>query len=405
MSKPASRSKKAMFIGLAAVAGISAYGILSPSFSGWVHQGIKNGTSALIPTDDAGSRETVTDSTPTYTSFEDPVDEPPTSTRDKDQLARIGASGSLTGPAETDPDITGDQDIDTARESSVIPPEPDLTPANTDTEDHPMTAQEPISGHEPSQENADVPESNFQKARRQAVMSSPIYRETVTAIGSRVSSLWQAPAGDLSQEASIVEVSISLTGELEEVSITRSSGMAAYDQSVLRAARAAAPFQEIRRLDPLERFVMATFYLSFGNPDALPPRETHSPDANKSAFGADNQASSTPPSPSTNSTGGALTASNAYINDVIDRIGKVWQQPVVETLTNAATLMVKLAVPMGSVISAEVIRPSGNQEFDASATEAVIEAAPYRGLQNLSIDDQQAVSQFLLHFDIGGIHQ
>jgi TonB family protein len=231
------------------------------------------------------------------------------------------------------------------------------------------------------------------------IKSSEAFQRMVRAIGVRVGQHWRIPVEDPYSEASMVRIRITDTGDLLEAKIVQSSGNAEYDRSVLEAAQAAAPYYEVTELTGPARDMLKEFKLTFGAVDRLPPQQnTVDP--------------SVPPGPRFVTTpeeadddlASDKPVSSDYLAGVISRIEQAWVRPSEVSVRNDATVQVKLAVPFGSVMSADLIRTSGDDAFDESIASAVRHAGPFEGIQKLSIKEQQALQSFRLHFSQTGIY-
>lgn len=231
------------------------------------------------------------------------------------------------------------------------------------------------------------------------ITSSEAFQRMVRAIGVRVGQHWRIPVEDPYSEASMVRIRITDTGDLLEAKIVQSSGNAEYDRSVLEAAQAAAPYYEVTELTGPARDMLKEFKLTFGAVDRLPPQQnTVDP--------------SVPPGPRFVTTpeeadddmASDNPVSSDYLAGVVSRIEQAWVRPSEVSVRNDATVQVKLAVPFGTVMSADLIRTSGDDAFDESIASAVRHAGPFEGIQKLSIKEQQALQSFRLHFSQTGIY-
>ena len=88
-------------------------------------------------------------------------------------------------------------------------------------------------------------------AEQQAALTKVqrLVSEYVAIIRQKVSSNWDYPLDSTSKMKADVRLTLAPTGEIVNLVLTKSSGNTVFDQSVLRAIRAAAPFEFLNQLN------------------------------------------------------------------------------------------------------------------------------------------------------------
>lgn len=221
---------------------------------------------------------------------------------------------------------------------------------------------------------------------RQQIIESPEFTDTIVAIGRRVGQSWRYEGDDYSEHGAIVKVHLENAGEAADITISRSSGNDAYDASVLAAAQASAPFQEVLELDETAQALLTDFSLTFGSRDAIEAWEAqwtvHEP--------AEVQEEVVEEDPS-------------YAAQVRRMIEAEWDRPDSFDADSEVSVQIRLAVPFGNVLAINYLRPSDDEAINDSISDAIRSASPFDGIRQLSLKEQQELQQFNLHFRAEGI--
>ncbi|TDX26817.1 TonB family protein [Modicisalibacter xianhensis] len=241
-----------------------------------------------------------------------------------------------------------------------------------------------------TEQGMDIPEATSSKVPGKASIDetpadvSPELQEAIQVIGVRVGQHWRVPPSEIQRHGAIVTLALDAQGEIVQATISRSSGHELYDQSVINAARDAAPFEEVMALPDGVRQQLAKFNLTFGSLAAIEAHEAQTQQA------AVMQQQVHEPQ--------EHAEEQAYLLGVKQRIGKAWVIPDGITIPHEMTVIAGLAAPFGTVSKAEVLRSSGDTALDESIVRAVRQAGPFSEMRNMPLADQQALAEFRVRF-------
>ena len=231
-----------------------------------------------------------------------------------------------------------------------------------------------------------------------AFLSSGRLQDLAATIGGRVMDAWTPPTARFIPDGALVSVVLDDQMGIAGLSIERSTGLASYDHSVAEALYRAAPFSELADLQPWLRDTMETLLFTFGAPPASPEEFRRRQSA------------------------GELSLFRGQIGDLDKRsadflefdhfqrmIDAIAQELSVlnasrwaGSLSRDVTLQVELSVPLGVVMDIDVVRGSGDIQFDRIAVSAVDNAAPFRDLRHLPTVEQSRYQKFVVHLHPNG---
>lgn len=232
------------------------------------------------------------------------------------------------------------------------------------------------------------------ETRRQqlAFLASSRLDSIVSSIGNRAHAQWERPVERFIPDGALISVTLDDTFGVGDVSIQHSTGRTDFDQSAIDAIRSAAPFDEVRELQPWLRETMQTLLFSFGRPPASPEEYRRRQQAGELALfrGQGKE---------------ELDSSEHLEVDYYDRIIASIEREL--TVLNASRwagelerdveLLVTLNIPLGVVMDVEVQRGSGDIHFDRVSIRAVDSASPFRGIRHLTPTQQENYRQFIVH--------
>lgn len=238
------------------------------------------------------------------------------------------------------------------------------------------------------------------QARQDAFRESSLFTTLITKIGTRVGAHWAPPRVRYIPDGAVVELNLTPDGDLIDAEIQRSTGRPLYDQSVINAARAAAPYQEIEALDPWLIPVLSNVRLTFGKPP-ITPEETERRRA-AGTLRSDNPSEADLESIQALFDGGDQAD---FFGMVREQIENEWisRNPSRFSPERDAEIVVNLSVPLGVVLGMDVVRSSRDLDFDRAAINAIDASGPFRGMRNLISVEQERMSHIKLHFHEHGI--
>lgn len=238
------------------------------------------------------------------------------------------------------------------------------------------------------------------------VQLQDIFRESsrfsrlIGAIGHRVGQNWQLPRQRLVADGAVIELELTPYGDLLEASIDRSTGNVQYDDSVIAATQAAAPFYELNSLEPWLRPVLMDTKLTFGSPPLTPEEHRRRRDAG--TLHTNNVSDD-----ELDSIREMLTADHRadYYSVIRQMVENEFlaRSPGSFSPEHDAIIRVEISPELGVVMALSTEKSSGDPRFDEAAHDAIDAAAPFRGARRLSPLEQERLEYFKLHFYEKGV--
>lgn len=245
----------------------------------------------------------------------------------------------------------------------------------------------------------DMSEADIQQA--QAVFrESNRFQRLVSSIGERVGQHWVQPRQRSVPDGAVIELSLTAYGELTDANIERSTGNAQYDDTVLAAAHAAAPFYELNGLEPWLRPVLMGTHLTFGNPPLTP--EEHRRRRDEGTLHSQEVSEDDIDSIREMLAGNRATDHYDAIRQMVEN-EFLAMSPSSFSPDNDAIMHVEVSPELGVVMSITTERGSGDPRFDEAARSAIDAAAPFRGMRRISPIESQRLARFKLHFHESGV--
>lgn len=235
---------------------------------------------------------------------------------------------------------------------------------------------------------------------QEAFRESNRFQRLVASLGKRVGQHWEQPRQRSVPDGAVIELSLTPYGHLIDAEIERSTGNAHYDDAVLAAAHAAAPFYELNGLEPWLRPVLMETRLTFGNPPLTP--DEHRRRRDEGTLHGQQVSDDDIDSIREMLSGGRGTDYYDVIRQTVEN-EFLALSPASFAPKNDAVIQVEISPEHGVVMSLTTEKGSGDQRFDEAARTAIDEAAPFRGMRRLSQIESKQLKRFKLHFHESGV--
>ncbi|MGP9797044.1 TonB C-terminal domain-containing protein [Halomonas sp. 86] len=228
-------------------------------------------------------------------------------------------------------------------------------------------------------------------SERDQILSSKDFNAVIQSIGRRVGEAWHYEGDDYAEQGAILRIELLDNGDIKQSRIDRSSGNELFNQSVLQAASASAPFLEVMDLSTSAQVLLNPFSLTFGNMEAIenyeatwePAQPIDAPDTD-----TDIQTSN--------------TAAAGTLSGIKRQMRQHWPEDLGTGLEHDITLQITLAVPMGNVADIVFLRPSNDVDLNDRIYRHIRDMPPFSGISELPLRDQDEVRQFNLYITPDG---
>lgn len=224
-------------------------------------------------------------------------------------------------------------------------------------------------------------------SERDQILSSEAFNDVIQSIGRRVGEAWHYEGEDYAEQGAILRIELLDNGDIKQSRVDRSSGNELFNQSVLQASNASAPFLEVMDLSTSAQVLLNPFSLTFGSMEAIETYEATWEPA-QSIDSPDRQADN--------------TVAAGTVSGIKRQMRQHWPEDFETGQEHDISLQVTLAVPMGNVADIAFLRPSNDVDLNDRIYRLIRDMPPFSGISELPLRDQDEVRQFNLHITPDG---